>query len=146
MQISVRLCGEANAARLTAVVLCPCVSPGVWLFSQLPPRSRRPQTDDSLFPSSPLVFSSFALHNAHSSLSRPSLSSLFEVSASDVLSAPGDVKKDARLLYICTLKLHFVYLLHFLSDTSMYKLTCFVGRLSVSLLNSDSPMTHLPVS
>lgn len=100
-----------NAAwQHTAVDLCPCVSPGVWLFSNFCPHPAGPQSD--AFPFLFFSFSSLSLHKAHSSPSLPSLSP-----PPLPLSAPRDTKKDAELhCYIFVYLTYSFYLLPPLSE------------------------------
>lgn len=97
-----------NAAwQHTAVDLCPCVSPGVWLFSNFCPHPAGPQSD--VFPFLFFPLSSLSMHKAHSSPSLPSLSPRLFISAS-VSSRGHKEGRGAALLCICILNLFFLFI------------------------------------
>lgn len=98
-----------NAAwQHTAVDLCPCVSPGVWLFSNFCPHPAGPQSD--VFPF--LFF--FLLLPLYAQGSLFFIPPFFIPTSflSLPLSAPGDTKKDAELhCYVFVYLTYSFYLL-----------------------------------
>lgn len=121
-----------NAAwQHTAVDLCPCVSPGVWLFSNFCPHPAGPQSDAFPFLFFPLLLPLFAQGSPF-----PIPPFFIPTSSASVSSKGHKEGRGAALLYICILNLFFLFIASTFGARSrsyMYHLASFAGHLSVSL-------------